>query len=635
MFDNARPLHPDPHNKPEPPPPAETGGHPQIHVVPGRPETEDVFYAPPPLRTWPEGFQRAGADPAGGPEPTWSAGAGSLTPAVGHVPPPTPANGTPLPPTAMSAPTAVPAPPHVVPGVNGHVNGAARPAGSRDGMFTVPPTASVSANGVGTVSRRPSAAPAPAGTGPHTPITAAPKPPRNPSGEPVVDPAVVRILKDRAAEQLHEFDKSAPGMTTGDREQRGRAIVAQVVAEWADITARERGISTTPAEDRAMARAVWDWLFRAGPLEPYLTDPAVENILVNGYDTVWVDYADRPRVQVPPLTASDDELRELLRDLARRHGSGERTLSTAQPTLALRLPDGSRLQAITEVTPHTYVTIRRHRVRDVRLAELIGLGTLDRTLAAFLGSLVRAKKNLIICGTQGVGKTSLLRALSHEIPRDERIGTFETELELFLHELGHLRQVVAIEAREGNGERGVDGKSAGELTIGELIPSALRMSLSRMIVGEVRSSEIVPMLRVMTNGEGGSMCTLHVREPDMIFDRIAELCLEYGAHMSPELAYRLASNAVDYVVFVRMIDETAIGGKRHRFVSHVLEVTGMGEHRRPAVNTIFAPTADDPRATARMYPSDMPDLIRAGFSPHLLDEPHGWRPLRLKLHQAG
>ncbi|WP_020555260.1 CpaF family protein [Embleya scabrispora] len=617
MFDNARPLHPDPHNKPEPEPPAETGYRPHMHVVPGLPEAEDVLYAPPapPLRTWPEGFQRsapAGPDAASG---AWSAGAGSLTPAVGHTPPPTPANGSPVPPAAAHA--------------NGLLNGASRHAGSRDGMFTVPPTASVSANGVGTVSRRPS----PAGQAPVTTTTT--KPPRNPSGEPVVDPAVVRILKDRAAEQLHEFDKMSPGLTHEDREQRGRAIVAQVVAEWADITARERGISTTPAEDRAMARAVWDWLFRAGPLEPYLTDPAVENILVNGYDTVWVDYADRPRVQVPPLTASDEELRELLRDLARRHGSGERTLSTAQPTLALRLPDGSRLQAITEVTPHTYVTIRRHRVRDVRLADLIGLGTLDRTLAAFLGSLVRAKKNLIICGTQGVGKTSLLRALSHEIPRDERIGTFETELELFLHELGHLRQVVAIEAREGNGERGIDGKSAGELTIGELIPSALRMSLSRMIVGEVRSSEIVPMLRVMTNGEGGSMCTLHVREPDMIFDRIAELCLEYGAHMSPELAYRLASNAVDYVVFVRMIDETAIGGKRHRFVSHVLEVTGMGEHRRPAVNTIFAPTGDDPRGMARMYPSDMPDLIRAGFSPHLLDEPHGWRPLQLKLHQAG
>ncbi|WP_406299085.1 ATPase, T2SS/T4P/T4SS family [Embleya sp. NBC_00888] len=620
MFDNARPLHPDPHNKPEPEPeaPAEPGYRPHMHVVPGIPEAEDVLYAPPapPLRTWPEGFQRsAPGDPDAGPVPTWSAGAGSLTPAVGHIPPPTPANGTPVPPGA-------PAHPHA------RMNGAARHPDTRDGMFTVPPTASVSASGVGTVSRRPPA-------GAPSPTTGTVKPPRNPSGEPVVDPAVVRILKDRAAEQLHEFDKMSPGMTNGDREQRGRAIVAQVVAEWADVTARERGISTTPAEDRAMARAVWDWLFRAGPLEPYLTDPAVENILVNGYDTVWVDYADRPRVQVPPLTSSDDELRELLRDLARRHGSGERTLSTAQPTLALRLPDGSRLQAITEVTPHTYVTIRRHRVRDVRLAELIGLGTLDRTLAAFLGSLVRAKKNLIICGTQGVGKTSLLRALSHEIPRDERIGTFETELELFLHELGHLRQVVAIEAREGNGERGIDGKSAGELTIGELIPSALRMSLSRMIVGEVRSSEIVPMLRVMTNGEGGSMCTLHVREPDMIFDRIAELCLEYGAHMSPELAYRLASNAVDYVVFVRMIDETAIGGKRHRFVSHVLEVTGMGEHRRPAVNTIFAPTGDDPRGVARMYPSDMPDLIRAGFSPHLLDEPHGWRPLQLKLHQVG
>ncbi|MYS85410.1 CpaF family protein [Embleya scabrispora] len=445
----------------------------------------------------------------------------------------------------------------------------------------------------------------------------------------VLDLAAVRVLRERAAERLHEQDRARPGLPEADREQRGRALIAQVVAEWADVTARERGTATTPVEDRAYTRAVFDWIFRAGPLEPYLNDDAVENILINGYDTVWVDYADRPRRRVAPLTASDDELRELLRNLARRSGAGERTLSTSSPFLALRLPDGSRLQAVIEVTQHTCVTIRRHRVKTVTLDDLVAWGTLEPVLARFLGALIRAKKNVIICGTQGVGKTSLLRALAREIPASERVGTLESEYELFLHELGHLEQVIAFEAREGNGERGNDGRSAGEITIGDMIPPALRMTLSRMIVGEVRSSEIVPMLRVMTNGEGGSMCTLHVREPHMIFDRIAELCLEYGQHMSDRLAYRLAANAVDYLVFVRMIDESGIGGRRHRFVSHVLQMAGMGENGRPATNTVFGPRGEDPRAVPLTAPTDAAALRRAGFDPLWLNAAPQWAPMHL------
>ncbi|MYV99032.1 ATP/GTP-binding protein, partial [Streptomyces sp. SID3343] len=131
MFDNARPLHPDPHNKPEPEPPAETGYRPHMHVVPGLPEAEDVLYAPPPPqpRTWPDGFQRD-APPAGAPDAgrgqTWSVDAASLTPAVGRTPPLTPANGTPVVP-----PEAAPA------GPDGRVNGARHPGGP-GAMFTVP-----------------------------------------------------------------------------------------------------------------------------------------------------------------------------------------------------------------------------------------------------------------------------------------------------------------------------------------------------------------------------------------------------------------------------------------------------------------------------------------------------------------
>ncbi|MBT2418016.1 CpaF family protein [Streptomyces sp. ISL-22] len=452
-----------------------------------------------------------------------------------------------------------------------------------------------------------------------------------------VDYAIATRLKKVVADRLADLLKDNPGMSPQAQAQRGRALINEAVAVWSDAAAIEHGRATTPAEDRRLAEAVYDLLFRAGRLQKYLDDPRVENILVNGHDDVSIDYGDARRVQVPPVAESDEDLKELLRDLARRTGQSERTLSTANPFLALRLEDGSRLQAITEVTPKTYVTIRRHRVRDIDLPGLVELGSIDTTLAAFLGALIRAKKNVMIVGTQGVGKTSLLRAMAREIPPDERIGTMETEYELFLHENGHHRQIVPMESRIGNGER-VDGHSVGEITVSDLIYPALRMTLSRMVVGEVRGPEVVPMLRVMTNGEGGSLCTLHAREPHMVFDRIAELYMEYGGNMTESLAYKQAANGINFIVFVKMIDETAIGGTRHRFVSHVLEVTGTGESGRPATNTVFGPNPelDEPRAVPLMHPACLPDLMRVGFPAHLLDLPRGtWQaPLELKVRAA-
>ncbi|MFF7991190.1 CpaF family protein [Kitasatospora xanthocidica] len=462
---------------------------------------------------------------------------------------------------------------------------------------------------------------------------------RGAATRPAVDPQVARELKRQVAAELHQqisrlTTASGAEPDRATRRQRGRALIEESVARWSDAYAQTHGIPPTREQDRALAEAVFDLLFRAGRLQPYLDDPEIENILINGSDDVWVSKVHQPLRQVPPVADSDAELIELLQDLARQHGGGERSLSTASPTLALRLEGGMRLQALTEVTPRPYVAIRRHRVASATLPEMVELGTLDGTLAAFLAAAIRARKNVMITGTQGVGKTSLLRAMAAEIPPDERIGTLESEFELWLHTLGHLRQVVPMEAREGNGER-VEGRLAGELTIGDLIPAALRMTLSRIIVGEVRSGEVVPMLRVMTNGEGGSMCTLHARGPHMVVDRIAELCLEYGSHMTDSLAYRLTANALDLIVHVTMVDETAVGGRRHRFVSHVLEVTGLGESGRPALNTVFGPRPDlgEPRAVPHTPPQCLDDLRRAGFDAGLLGSRYGsWAtPLQLRI----
>nr|WP_285529524.1 CpaF/VirB11 family protein [Streptomyces lavendulae] len=448
-----------------------------------------------------------------------------------------------------------------------------------------------------------------------------------------VDYTAVRLIKKEVGERLTEMLRSRPGMSLAAQEQQGRHLINEQVAVWSDAEAVKRGFATSASEDAATAQAVFDLQFRAGRLQQHLDNPLVENIFINGHTRTWLDFTDGRRVEVAPVADSDEELRELLRDLARRTtGQNERSLSTADPFLALRLADGSRLQAVTDVTPGTFVTIRRHTMRHADLPELVAHGMLDSTLEAFLRACVRAEKNCMIVGGQAAGKTTLLRALLREIDPDERFATLETEYELFAHENGHHRQVVPMEARESNGEM-VGGQAAGAISLMDLMYRALRMTLTRIVVGEVRGPEIVAMLQAMTNGAGGNLCTLHANRPSVVFDRIAELYLLAQANMSETLAYRQAANGLHFIAFVSSIDETKIGGHRHRFVSHVLEVTGIGEGGRPDTNQIFGPRPEwgEHRGVPLMLPRCINDLRRVGFDPALLSEPGGAWPAALPL----
>lgn len=452
-------------------------------------------------------------------------------------------------------------------------------------------------------------------------------------------PPVPQVTVDyEAAEQIRRrvADRIArrPAENREIEEQRGLAWINEEVARWSDEEAAHRGVSPTPADEAALTKAVFDLQFRAGKLQPYLDDPRIEDIHLNGPDAVWLDYGLGQMVPAPPVASSEEELLDMLRRLARSSEQSERSLSTNDPFLALRLNDGSRMQVISEVSDKTYVTIRRHGVKTATLETMVGFGAIDTTLQQFLAACIQAEKNVMIAGTQKAGKTSLMRAMLRELPAQERFATVESEYELLLHELGHHTQVVAMEAREANHE------GAGEITLLELMHHAMRMSLSRIVVGEVRGPEIVAMMRAMTNGKGGNLCTLHARSPAVIFDRVAELYLMAEANFSETLAYRQAANALDFIVFVEMLDERPIGGRLHRFVSHVLEVTGIGEDGRPATNQIFAPRpeAGEPRAVPHMNPACLTDLRRAGFPLELLRNPHGaWMnelPLKIKDSQG-
>ncbi|MEU3296680.1 CpaF/VirB11 family protein [Streptomyces longwoodensis] len=439
---------------------------------------------------------------------------------------------------------------------------------------------------------------------------------------------VLAELRSRASVRIGEAVGADASMSEQDRRQHGQAVITQVVSAWATkYAASVRELSAE--EERAVREAVFDELFRAGRLQPLLDDLNVENIIIYG-DQIRVDYADRPSRTWDPVAPTDRDLINLVNHLARMQGQGERALTPATPNLNMRLADGSRLAASAWITPRPSIVIRRHRTREQSLDDLVRWGTIDSTLAAFLRAAVKGRKNVIVVGSQGVGKTSLLRAMAREIPRNERVGTLESEYELYLHEDPEGPEVVAYEGRESNGERGADGKLQGELTLSDLFPQLLRMSLRRVIVGEVRSKEVVPMLHAMNEGEGGSMATLHARSPQLSIERLATLCLEAGIGMTESLAYRLIAQALDLIVYVRLVDETELvapdgrTGRKHRFVSHVMEITGIGEGGRPSCQMVFAPREHNGRREPRAVPHGnisqacLDDLVRAGLDRSIL-----------------
>jgi Flp pilus assembly CpaF family ATPase len=416
----------------------------------------------------------------------------------------------------------------------------------------------------------------------------------------------------------------ADRLRDGAAEDEALPQIGDAVRAWAERQVRAGAPVLSPADRLALAQAVYDQRYGLGPLAGYLRDPQVENVDVNGCDEVWVTYATGERVTGPPVAASDDELIAMIRNWAARGGQTARDFSAASPLVSVALTGGARMTATMEVTPRPCVSLRRHGQLDVTLARLVQLGTIDVTLAAFLAGAVRSRCNIIVTGGVNAGKTTLLRGLAAEIPPGERVATLESEYELFLHGTQQHPDVIAFEAREPNSE------GAGAISLHDLIAHALRHNPQRILVGEVRRGEIMPMLEAMNSGQEGSMCTLHANSPEEAFDRILILGLRGGLTLAERAIHILVGMAIDLVVHVRKRHD---GRRTLRYVSEILEVMPPGDTERPAVNRLFLPEGPEGRATAAHTPSPrlLGRLAAAGFDPALLDRQRavaqrgGWR----------
>lgn len=442
-----------------------------------------------------------------------------------------------------------------------------------------------------------------------------------------IDWSLVRTFRQTAAERLTAQLQSREGLDDRGRRELGRAIIGQILDDHVDARIRSSSEDVfTAAEQTQLAGAVFDALFGIGRLQPLVDDEDVENIDIIGCDNVTVRYADGRIMPADPVADSDEELVETLQFLAARSGHTERAFTPAHPKLDVSLPGRVRLTAVAWLSPRPIVSIRRATLVDVDTANLVALDMLDPGLAAFLAAAVRARKSVVISGPQGSGKTTMLRSLANEVPPGEKIGTIETEFELFLHELPHRHPlVVALEARQGTGEVGPDGTAAGEVTVDELLRHSLRHLLSRTIVGEVRGAEVYAMFKAMQSGSG-SLSTTHAHSATAAIERLATLAMEAGSWATPELVYRQIAHHIDLIVQLDM--QTLPDGRTYRYAAEVIEI-GPGENSQGMfIGWLYQPGADGRALPTGEQPTFLPALTRAGFDPAWLEQAGGgWRPM--------
>ncbi|WP_211208784.1 CpaF family protein [Aeromicrobium marinum] len=432
-----------------------------------------------------------------------------------------------------------------------------------------------------------------------------------------MDQQLLRRLREQVADTLsrqrrEDATAGLPPMTSEDERQFARAVIARVLEAHART---EIAAGRTPPDrgaEEELADGIHAALYGVGRLQPLLDDPEVENIDINGCDNVFVGYANGEERRLPPVAESDDELVELVQVLGAYSGLTSRPFDSANPQLDLRLPDGSRLSAVMGVTPRPSLSIRRARLSRVSLDMLVESGTMSPDLASFLSAAVGARKNIMIAGATNAGKTTLLRALANEIPPDERLITVERALELGLGEFRDLHpNVVAFEERLPNSE------GQGAIGMADLVRRSLRMNPSRVIVGEVLGDEIVTMLNAMSQGNDGSLSTIHANSSLEVFNRISTYAIQSTERLPADATAMLIAGAIDFVVFVERRNEFASGGGLRRLITSVREVNGVDG--RVLSSEVFA-EGPDAMAVPAAAISCQDDLEAAGYRPTLFHE---------------
>jgi pilus assembly protein CpaF len=383
------------------------------------------------------------------------------------------------------------------------------------------------------------------------------------AAEPVAPPpSPVVSIKDRRRDDytelkvtLHQnlIDRiNLAALETMTREQMQRDI-GDIVQEML----KENNQALNAAERRQLVEDILDELLGLGPLEPLLKDPTISDIMVNSATKVFVERRGRIE-EVGTRFASDQHLLRIIGKIVSAVG---RRVDESSPMVDARLPDGSRINAI--IPPLALdgpcLSIRKFPPSRTSIDRLVEYGSFTPDCATMLKAVVASRRNVIVSGGTGSGKTTMLNALSGSIGSHERVVTIEDSAELQLQQ----SHVVRLETRPAN----IEGR--GEVTQRDLVKNALRMRPDRVILGEIRSGEAFDMLQAMNTGHDGSMTTLHANTPRDALSRLEQMIGMSGIDISPKSARAQIASAIQVVLQLERLQD---GTRR---VTSVAEITGM------------------------------------------------------------
>jgi Flp pilus assembly CpaF family ATPase len=362
-------------------------------------------------------------------------------------------------------------------------------------------------------------------------------------------PEVARAIATALADdrvRRHNEDQLPPSVD--EERHMARLTAAGVLAKARPLDAW--GFDAIPnPDDRQIIDEAIAQVLGLGRLEPLLEDDEISDIHIRGNFPVWVKTRNGERREHPPIVQTDAELVDLIRRIASRMGHREQRFDPAHPELNLQLPDGSRLFAAMEISSHPTLVIRRHRFEFSAISQLVERQMMEPEVGSFLAAAVRSRKNIIVAGGTGSGKTTLLRALINEIGPLERIVTIEDAYELGIdHFQSAHPDHDALQARTAN----IEGQ--GEITMADLTRMALRMDPDRVIVGEVRGGEAFPMLLAMSQGNNGSMCTLHADSARSVFPKLLAYVSMASTGVPTETVNLLIASAIHFVVHIEVRD---------------------------------------------------------------------------------
>jgi pilus assembly protein CpaF len=338
-----------------------------------------------------------------------------------------------------------------------------------------------------------------------------------------------------------------------------------------------------------------------GPIREHLRDERVTEVMVNGYDEVYVERAGR-LYQTDSRFPSEDALLSAIHNVAQYVG---REIDEDRPVLDARLPDGSRVHAVIPPSARlgTYLTIRKFKRDIYGLEDFVRLGSLSEAAQEFLQLAVRLRKNIVVAGGTGTGKTTALNALSTAIPAEERIVVIEDSSELKLAQ----PHCLYLEAQQA------DAYGRGAVTIRDLFKASLRMRPDRIIVGEVRGGEALDMVQSMISGHSGSMTTVHATSPRDAMVRLETLSLMSDVELPVYVARAQVASAINVVVQLTRFTEDG-----SRKVTRITEQFGLDDQNRYQYRDLFLSRLKGRAKDGRL----IADLAPVGNKPTFASEPY-------------